>query len=52
MPARLPYLWCFENVSAIMYQTLNAVPAPPNTLNPAVPEMANFILAKALARKL
>ncbi|HUW26756.1 MAG TPA: serine/threonine-protein kinase [Gallionella sp.] len=41
-----------ENVNAIMYQTLNAVPAPPNTLNPAVPEMANFIVAKALAKKL
>ena len=41
-----------ENVNAIMYQTLNAVPAPPNTLNPAVPEMANFIMAKALAKKL
>ena len=41
-----------ENVNAIMYQTLNAVPAPPNTLNPAVPEMANYIVAKALAKKL
>ncbi|MBI3222862.1 MAG: serine/threonine protein kinase [Nitrosomonadales bacterium] len=41
-----------ENVNAIMYQTLNAVPAPPNTLNPAVPEMLNFIVAKALAKKL
>ena len=41
-----------ENVNAIMYQTLNAIPAPPNTLNPAVPEMANFIVAKALAKKL
>ncbi|MCR4298310.1 MAG: serine/threonine protein kinase [Gallionella sp.] len=41
-----------ENVNAIMYQTLNATPAPPNTLNPAVPEMANFIVAKALAKKL
>ncbi|MDP1996620.1 MAG: protein kinase [Gallionella sp.] len=41
-----------ENINAIMYQTLNAVPAPPNTLNPAVPEMANFIVAKALAKKL
>jgi len=40
-----------ENVNAIMYQTLNAVPAPPNTLNSAVPEMVNFILAKALAKK-
>ena len=41
-----------ENVNAIMYQTLNAIPAPPHTLNPAVPEMANFIVAKALAKKL
>ncbi|MDP4027954.1 MAG: protein kinase [Gallionella sp.] len=41
-----------ENVNAIMYQTLNAVPAPPSTLNPAVPGMANFIVAKALAKKL
>lgn len=39
-----------ENVNAIMYQTLNAVPPPPNTLNPAVPEMVNFIVAKALAK--
>jgi len=41
-----------ENVNAIMYQTLNAVPAPPSTLNPAAPEMVNFILAKALAKGL
>ena len=41
-----------ENVNAIMYQTLNGVPAPPSTLNPAVPGMANFIVAKALAKKL
>lgn len=41
-----------ENVNAIMYQTLNAVPAPPGTLNPAVPEMLNFIVAKALAKGL
>lgn len=41
-----------ENVNAIMYQTLNAVPPPPNTLNPAVPEMLNFIVAKALAKGL
>ncbi len=39
-----------ENVNAIMYQTLNAVPVPPNMLNPAVPEMVNFIVAKALAK--
>jgi serine/threonine-protein kinase len=41
-----------ENVNAIMYQTLNAVPAPPSTLNPTVPEMLNFIVAKALAKGL
>ena len=39
-----------ENVNAIMYQTLNAVVAPPNMQNPAVPEMVNFIVAKALAK--
>lgn len=41
-----------ENVNAIMYQTLNAVQAAPSTINPNVPEMANFIVAKALAKKL
>jgi len=41
-----------ENVNAIMYQTLNAVPVPPSTLNSAIPEMINFIVAKALAKKL
>lgn len=41
-----------ENVNAIMYQTLNVIPAPPNSLNPAVPEMVNFIVAKALAKSL
>ncbi|MCR4302676.1 MAG: serine/threonine protein kinase [Gallionella sp.] len=39
-----------DNVNAIMYQTLNTAPVPPNTLNPEVPEMANFIIAKALAK--
>lgn len=41
-----------ENVNAIMYQTLNAVPPSPGTLNSAVPEMLNFIVAKALAKEL
>ncbi|MEO8342693.1 MAG: serine/threonine-protein kinase [Gallionella sp.] len=41
-----------ENVNAIMYQTLNAIPAPPNMLNPTLPEMVNFIVAKALAKGL
>ena len=40
-----------DNVNAIMYQTLNAIPSPPNSLNPDVPEMINFIVAKALAKK-
>ena len=39
-----------ENVNAIMYQTLNAIPAMPSILNPSVPEMINFIVAKALAK--
>jgi len=39
-----------ENVNAIMYQTLNAIPQPPSSLNPAVPDMLNFIVAKALAK--
>jgi serine/threonine-protein kinase len=41
-----------ENINAIMYQTLNAIPQPPKSLNPAVPEMLNFIVAKALAKDL
>jgi len=41
-----------ENVNAIMYQTLNAIPSPPSSLNPAVPDMLNFIVAKALAKDL
>jgi serine/threonine-protein kinase len=41
-----------DNVNTIMYQTLNAIPLPPNEINPAVPEMLNFILVKALAKSL
>lgn len=41
-----------ENVNAIMYQTLNAIPQPPSFANPAVPDMLNFIVAKALAKDL
>jgi serine/threonine-protein kinase len=41
-----------ENVNAIMYQTLNGVPPPPSTVNPDVPDMLNFIVAKALAKSL
>lgn len=39
-----------ENVNAIMYQTLNSIPAAPSSVNPAVPEMLDYILAKALAK--
>ena len=39
-----------ENVNAIMYQTLNTIPATPSSANPAVPEMLDYILAKALAK--
>lgn len=41
-----------ENINAIMYQTLNAIPAPLGNVNPAVPEMLNYIVAKALAKDL
>jgi serine/threonine-protein kinase len=41
-----------ENVNAIMYQTLNTIPQPPSALNGAVPDMLNFIVAKALAKDL
>lgn len=41
-----------ENVNAIMYQTLNAIPALPGSKNPAIPEMLDYIVAKALAKKL
>ncbi|MDD2776557.1 MAG: protein kinase [Gallionella sp.] len=41
-----------DNVNTIMYQTLNGTPLPPNEINPAVPEMLNFILVKALAKSL
>jgi serine/threonine-protein kinase len=39
-----------ENINAIMYQTLNSVPVAPSILNGDVPEMLNFIVAKALAK--
>lgn len=39
-----------ENVNAIMYQVLNTVSLPPSAMNSAVPDMLNFIVAKALAK--
>jgi serine/threonine-protein kinase len=41
-----------ENINAIMYQTLNSIPPPPGSVNPAVPDMLNYISAKALAKGL
>jgi serine/threonine-protein kinase len=35
-----------------MYQTLNCIPPPPGSVNNAVPDMLNFIVAKALAKGL
>ncbi|MFA6922228.1 MAG: serine/threonine-protein kinase, partial [Gallionella sp.] len=39
-----------DNVNSIMFQTLNFVPLPPSTKNADVPDMLNFIVAKALAK--
>ncbi|HXU42380.1 MAG TPA: serine/threonine-protein kinase [Burkholderiales bacterium] len=39
-----------ENVTALMYQTVNFVPPPPSSVNKAVPEMLDFIVAKMLAK--
>jgi serine/threonine-protein kinase len=39
-----------ENVTALMYQTVNFVPPPPSSMNKAVPEMLDFIVAKMLAK--
>lgn len=39
-----------EDVTSVMYQILNVVPPPPSTINPAVPTVLDFIVAKALAK--
>ena len=41
-----------DDINAIMFQTLKATPIPPSTLNDAIPEMVDFIIAKALAKTL
>jgi eukaryotic-like serine/threonine-protein kinase len=41
-----------ENVTALMYQIVNFAPPAPNGVNPAVPELLNFIVAKMLAKPL
>jgi len=39
-----------ENVTALMYQTVNFVPPPPSSLNSAVPQVLDLIVAKMLAK--
>jgi serine/threonine protein kinase len=41
-----------ENVTALMYQIVNFAPPAPSTVNGAVPEMLDFIVAKMLAKPL
>ena len=41
-----------ENITALMYQTVNFVPPPPSSVNKAVPEMLDFIVAKMIAKPL
>jgi serine/threonine protein kinase len=39
-----------DDITSVMYQILNVVPPPPSSVNPAVPEVLDFIVAKALAK--
>jgi eukaryotic-like serine/threonine-protein kinase len=39
-----------SDVNALMFQILNLVPPVPSALNPAVPELLNLVVAKALAK--
>jgi len=41
-----------ENVTALMYQIVNFAPPAPSAVNPAAPELLNFIVAKMLAKPL
>jgi eukaryotic-like serine/threonine-protein kinase len=41
-----------ENVTALMYQIVNFAPPAPSTVNPLVPEMLDFVVAKMLAKPL
>jgi serine/threonine-protein kinase len=41
-----------DNIHGVMYQTLNFNPPAPRTLNPELPDVVNFISAKALAKNL
>ncbi len=39
-----------DDVTSVMYQILNVVPPPPSSVNPGVPALLDFIVAKALAK--
>jgi len=39
-----------EDVTSVMFQILNVVPPPPSSVNPGVPAVLDFIVAKALAK--
>jgi serine/threonine-protein kinase len=41
-----------DNIHGVMYQTMNFNPPAPKTLNADLPEVLNFIIAKALAKNL
>ncbi|HYD58098.1 MAG TPA: serine/threonine-protein kinase [Burkholderiales bacterium] len=41
-----------ENVTALMYQIVNFAPPAPSAVNPAIPELADYIVAKMLAKAL
>jgi len=39
-----------SDINALMFQILNVVPPVPSALHPAVPEMLNLVVAKAMAK--
>jgi serine/threonine-protein kinase len=41
-----------DNIHGVMYQIMNFNPPAPKTLNPELPDVLNFIVAKALAKNL
>ena len=41
-----------EDVTSVMFQIMNLVPPPPSSINTRVPEILDFIVAKAIAKSL
>ncbi len=41
-----------EDVTSVMFQIMNLVPPPPSSINRRVPEILDFIVAKAIAKSL